>query len=370
MIHLCIDARMINNSGIGVYIQNYIGYVLENRSVEVTLLGNHTYLSSLYGRYENCNIKSFSAEIYSIKEQLLYPNLVPVCDVFWSPHYNVPILPIRASRRAVTVPDCAHLALSKTFNFGLLKRIYSKIVFRAAVYLSDTVMTISNFSKSEIVKYTKVNPVRIKVILLGIDQARYKLSLNKVDLNNVRLKYNLKSKYILFVGNVKPHKNLKALIIAFDLIQEDIPSYKLLIVGKKEGFISGDNQVVELIKQRGLESRIDFTGYVDDKDLPFLYESADLFVFPSIYEGFGFPPLEAMASGCPVITTKLASMPEICGDAVRYTDISEPKNLATDIMQLLGDKPLRRFYVEKGNERVKKFTWKKSGLKFVNILEL
>jgi glycosyltransferase involved in cell wall biosynthesis len=360
---------MINNSGIGVYIKNYIYFLLESDNLyNIVLLGSSKELNILFSRYSNWSCIEFNVPIYSIKEQFSLPFKIPLCDVFWSPYYNVPLFPIRAVKRLVTIPDAAHLALAKTFKFGVLKRLYSKIVFKSAVILSDTVLTISNFSKTEIVKFTKSNPSKIHVIHLGIDKTIFKNRKKDGKSNEVLLKYNLPENYILFVGNVKPHKNLKGLIKAFDVIKNDIPLQKILIVGKKEGFITGDNEVFSLIKELDLEDRIIFTGYVSSEDLPYLYQLAKLFVFPSIYEGFGFPPLEAMACGCPVLTSKMASMPEICKNAVEYMDVTNVENMSSEILRLLNDEEQKQTLLKKGESRVQEFSWDRSGLEFENVL--
>jgi glycosyltransferase involved in cell wall biosynthesis len=366
---ICIDARMLNNSGIGVYIKNYIKFILYTQKYNLILLGNRKEIQDYFVGEDRFKIIEFNAPIYSIKEQLQLPLIIPKCDIFWSPHYNIPVMPIRAKKRLVTIPDAAHLALSKVFEFSLIKRYYAKIVFKAAAYLSDHITTISYFSKEEIIKYTKVKAEKISVIHLGIDNTLFRKIDNNQDKTILKNKYNLPDKYILFVGNVKPHKNLKGLILAFKHAENKLKDYKILIVGKKEGFITGDKEVFSLIEKSELIDKITFTGYVSTEDLPLIYNFADIFVFPSIYEGFGFPPLEAMACGCPVVTTKKASMPEICEDAVKYVEIENTESLSSSIIEVAENESLRNSLINKGYVQYKKFTWEASGKEFTNILE-
>ena len=165
-------------------------------------------------------------------------------------------------------------------------------------------------------------------------------------------------KFILYVGNVKPHKNLTGLVEAFLLAKEKLRDYHLVIVGKKEGFITGDASLIKRISDNEfLSERVIFTGYVPNDDLPVMYNLASLFVFPSFYEGFGLPPLEAMACGCPLLTSDAASMPEVCRDAARYFDAGNPSDIAEKIIDSLfgSDSDI---FVQRGLRRIEDFSWK------------
>lgn len=371
MPNLCIDARMINNSGIGVYIRNYTEYVLRDKFFEeVILIGNKKELDKFFSSYSNWYCKETNIDIYSIKEQLILPFLIPQCDVFWSPHYNIPLLPIRAKKRIVTLPDTAHLALSDSFRFGLIKRLYSKIVFKAATKLSDEITTISEFSKKEILYYTQVNEDKVKSIHLGINDTLFRPIQDTHLLTKVFEKYKLPQNFILFVGNIKPHKNLTTLLDAFLLAKPKIENCQLVILGKKEGFITGDRKIFEKISKNPiLEEHVHFTGYVAEEDLPSIYNLASLFVFPSIYEGFGFPPLEAMACGCPVVCSNSASLPEVCGDAVFYVDALNASEMALGIQEALSNDILRKELTAKGFNKAKQYEWKRSSEQFTDCLK-
>lgn len=368
---ITIDARMINNSGIGVYIRNYTEYILKNGFFsEVILLGNKKELDKFFSSYSNWYCKETNVAIYSIKEQLILPFLIPRCDVFWSPHYNIPLLPIRAKRRIVTLPDTAHLALSDSFNFGLIKRLYSQIVFKAATKLSDDIITISEFSKREIIHYTNVKKDKVKSIYLGVNDRLFHPINDTDSLTKVSEKYKLPQNFILFVGNIKPHKNLTTLLDAFLLAKPKIESYQLVILGKKEGFITGDSKIFEKISGNiTLEDNVHFTGYVAEEDLPSIYNLAKLFVFPSIYEGFGFPPLEAMSCGCPVVCSNSASLPEACGDAVLYVDALNSTEMASAIQKLLSNDILKKELIQKGFNKARQYNWKTSSEQFTICLK-
>ena len=162
--------------------------------------------------------------------------------------------------------------------------------------------------------------------------------------------------YLLFVGNVKPHKNLGRLLDAFDLLKDRIP-HSLMIVGQKDGFITGDKEVVRRAERFG--KRVQFTGVLSDDKLRGIYAAADLLVFPSLYEGFGLPPLEAMACGTPVACSRAASLPEVCGNAVEYFDPQDSKDIAEKVLKLIQDGKRRKSLKNEGLKRVKGFSWDK-----------
>ena len=352
-MHLCVDARMYRASGIGTYLQNLLPALGE--SFELTLLGNPDELSDLKGRVIPTTIP-----IYSVAELLRFPRLVPRCDVFWSPHYNAPLLPVRAKTRLVTVHDVFHLAHRSTLS--LPQRGYATLAFRAAARFSKHIITVSEFSKTEIQRYLRVPAERISVIPNGVDHALFRPPRDKSQPRRVREKYSLPPRYLLYVGNVKPHKNLITLVDAFASLPEALTDRHLVIVGQREGFITGDTELAQALQNDPpLARRVHFTGFVQQADLPVLYRLAELFVFPSKYEGFGLPPLEAMACGCPVVVSDRASLPEICGTAADYADPDNPDDLAARILAALQRSSAERDHrVQSGLKQAQRYTWQQS----------
>lgn len=347
MPKIAIDARMINHSGIGTYIQNLINALLGE--YQVILLGNPSELNKHF-KSDAIEIIDFQTSIYSILEQLKYPIIIPDCDLYLETHYNVPIFPIKTKKRIVIIYDMNHLAFYE--KLSLAQKIYTRFMMNKAVKMSDTIITISEFSKSEIIKYLKVDPLKIKVVHFGIDPDIIKTELKK----DVSLSLKMPDKYLLYVGNVKPHKNLINLLRAFEILLKSGSDYKLVVVGKKEGFITGDKAVFELVElNKLLNQNVIFTGHIKNAELYNYYRKASVFVFPSLYEGFGIPPLEAMICGCPVIASDLASIPEICGDAVLYIKALDPADIADKINQIFNDIELRGELIRKGYLQVNKF---------------
>jgi glycosyltransferase involved in cell wall biosynthesis len=358
-IKLCIDARMIRNSGIGVYITELLK--LLSGQFELVLLGDPEQLAA---HEQTARIIPFFTPIYSLEEHLQLCRLVPECDIFWSPHYNVPVLPVKAKHRVVTIHDVYHLAFAQ--EMGIVKKNYARFMIDRAVTRSEKVITVSNFSKNEIQHYTKCPEDRLQVIYNGV--------VHKTVIPSCQVltdKYHLPAKYILFVGNVKPHKNLTVLLKSYLLLDESIRNgYGIVVAGKADGFITGDETSLQMVNQDPvLKERVVFTGYIDDEDMAGLYHYASLFIFPSLYEGFGIPPLEAMLNACPVIASEAASIPEICDDAALYFSPDDPVKLKAQILSVLNDDALREKLVSRGLERANQFSWQKSANEHSNLFK-
>lgn len=319
-MRITIDARMIESSGIGTFLinilkriilkkQEWFFYIIGNRNV----LNNYQWLNR-----ENVKIINCDVPIYSVKEQFIIPVIVPRdSDLLWVPHFNIPLFYHR--KLIVTIHDVFHLAMPK-FISGIHKKLYAKIMFNMIKIKADRITTVSNFTKEELKKYLNIDTTNVDVIYSGVDEEWFKID---------RKEKVHKAPYILYVGNVKPHKNLITLVKAFLKIKNEI-IYDLIIVGKKEGFITGDPQVVEYASSA--KDRILFTGFIDKETLKQYYKQAAVFVFPSLYEGFGLPPLEALAAGCPrVLCSNAASIPEVCGDMVEYFNPLDVEALANCI---------------------------------------
>lgn len=327
MISLCIDARMAFCSGIGTYIRQIVPLLTDFR---ITLFVDRVGADWCSGLDEIL----FPFPIYSIKEQIFFPKVIPHCDLFWSPNYNVPLLPIRAKKRVVTIHDACHLALG-TFA----QKAYAKFVMGRALRSSDRAITDSKFSKDEIRRFH--GDFDLEVVPIATNRDHY---FRRGDSEEIRKKYRLPAQFVLFVGNHMPHKNLDGLMSAFSKVK--VPGLELVMVGKG--------------------TRI---GMVLDEELPFLYSMAEAFVLPSFYEGFGLPPLEAMGCGCPTIVSKAASLPEVCGDASFYFNPRDIDEMAAAITKVVTDDRLKNELVQKGYERVKTFSWKRAAERHRQIFE-
>lgn len=261
--------------------------------------------------------------------------------------------PIFKRKQIVTIHDAS--IYLKDNNFSTLFKTWYKILYAAEMKTADVILTVSQFSRDELIKFTGVGTKKIKVVYEGQEHIKGK----KAD-NRILTKYDLKSEaYVLAVSSMDPRKNFKSLVYALEKIKN--MNINVVIAG-------GTNPRV--FSKQGFEfpKNVKYLGYVTDEELRALYIHAYCFVYPSLYEGFGLPPLEAMTLGCPVIVSNRASLPEVCGDASLYCDPVNPDDIAKKIELLLKDKQLRNNYKERGFERASHFTWDQCAISIWKII--
>lgn len=226
--------------------------------------------------------------------------------------------------------------------------------------MSKAVICISENTKRDVITQYGMKDDRIFVAHCGVDH----LTFRPLNTALAREKYGL-DKFILYVGDMKPHKNLARALEAFSRLR--LPEHKFVIVGKK--FRKFYPQLEKKVRELHLRGKVLFTDYVPIEDLPYLYSAADVFVFPSLYEGFGMPPLEAMACGCPVVASRVASIPEVCGDAAYYVAPLNVESIAEGIYKVVTDSKLRKHLVAKGLERAKLYSWSRTASKVLQVLD-
>jgi len=259
MKEICIDARMAFHSGIGTYIRNIIP-MLKNGPFKLRLIVNAEVVKK-WPELSTFDLILARAPIYSLAEQVTLPFLVPRCDLFWSPHYNTPVMPLRARKRVVTIHDVYHLAFGQTLS--LPKRLYAQTVIKRAAKISDHILTDSKFSKDEIMKYTGTKKEKISAVHLGVDSSFFCPTQEEGFLQQLREKYQLPKKYFLFVSNLAPQKNIGRLLQAWDILIKKFPDWKLVLVGKK---VKVDAWEFILDQNSLLKSRVLFLGQVDNRD--------------------------------------------------------------------------------------------------------
>ncbi|MDQ2665245.1 MAG: glycosyltransferase family 4 protein [Gemmatimonadota bacterium] len=298
-----IDARMVRTSGIGTYIEHLVPRIVTLWSdAQFTILGDQDVLAREIPPSPRVRYREFNAPIYSLREQLAYLRLVPRDAMLWVPHYNIPLL--RRGALAVTVHDVFHLA---AFDMSPVRRCYARVVFGTLVRRARVVICDSAFTAGELQRLAG-KPHRMAVVHLGVSPRWSALSATNPP---------LEGPYLLAVGNVKPHKNLKRLVAAFERVSRDIP-HRLVIVGRREGLLTLDTEVEQMAERLG--DRVVFTGYVTRDVLERYVACCAALIQPSLYEGFGLPPLEAMAAGRPVAVSRAGSLPEVCGPEADYFD--------------------------------------------------
>jgi len=335
-MRLCLDARMIRSGGIGTYIKNLIDVFASEKKIKLTLL-HWKKDAHFFKDYPLANKRIIHSPIYSVREQFELPLKIPSCDLFFAPHFNIPLLPIRAKKRATTIHDTYHLTYFSTLSFT--QKIYAKLFYNGAIFKSDTLITEAHFAKTEILTRCLLRPKKLEVIYNA-----YRL--NKT--SQSALPTHLPSKFILSVGNIKPHKNLLRLLQAYEQLE---CQEHLLLVGQADRLGTQEKELFDFLERKpALKKRVHFTGYISDDELATLYKKARLFIFPSLYEGFGLPPIEAMAAGVPVVASTAASIPEICKQGAYYIDPYKVSELKEAMQSLLNDEALRKKQIEVGKE--------------------
>ena len=297
-------------------------------------------------------LKKVARAILTLSSRLFSPKY----NLYWQPNF-IPNEGIKAKKIVTSVHDFSFILYR---DFHPKERIeHIEKYFFKNVAKSDMIITGSHFTKEEIVKYLNFSEDKIEVIHHGIDHNLFKVYQEpKVD-------FELPKKYILSVGSIEPRKNLLGLLKAYALLDEKLKSeYQLVLVG----FKGWENiEIMELIKQN--EKSIHYLGFITDEELAQVYNLTSLFVFPSFYEGFGLPPLEAMACGSPVVCSDSSSLPEVGGDAVVYCNPQDTNDIKEKIEIVLNNTTLQNEMIDKGLQQAKKFSWEKSSKEHMRVFE-
>ncbi len=348
---------MLGKSGVGVHLAALLERLVARGEFAFHLVGDPERLAPFLGpraRPVPCRIP-----VYSTRE-LLLPLAAPPADVFWSPHFNTPLLPVRARRRVVTVHDCFHLD-----HLGALspaRQAYARATFALLPRLADRLVTVSRFSRARLSHHTGVPRESIAIVPNAIDPARFHPA-DGASAARARLAagpHRLDRPYLLFVGMLKPHKNVGRLIEAFAACAHRLPDHLLALAGPSAELLSRDESLPGLIRRLGIAARVRTLGAVAPADLPDLYRGAAAFAFPSLYEGFGIPPLEAMACGTPCLLSPIPPVREVCGDAGLYADPLDPRAMGDALLRLVFDDGLRRTLTASGLARAGRFSWDRS----------
>lgn len=279
--------------------------------------------------------------------------LIKRIDLLFCPANLIPIYVPRSTKILVTVHDIRPKIFPEVYSKKV--RRYYEFEYSFLFKRADGIITVSEYSKSEIEKFFPESKGKVYVVYNGLDHSKFK------NLNLPR------KKQILFIGSIAKHKNIGSVIKAFSQIYKEIP-HKLIIVGTRDKGLPYEEEIKEIAKNLP-EDRIKFTGSISDEDIVKLYNESELFIFPSLHEGFGLPPLEAMACGCPVLASNTSSIPEICGNAAIYFNPLDTQEIATKLTKLLQDQALLEELRQKGLERAKIFSWEKTVEETIKVIK-
>lgn len=351
---IAIDARKYFDFGIGSYIQNLVSSLAKLRSEHDFVL----YLSpgdfqtipepsgwirkvGKYGKYSAGELLRFGREIR--RERI---------DLFHEPHYTLPFG--LQGKSAVTVHDLIHLKFPQYFSIS--QRAYAALVLRQAVRQAGAVIAVSHRTKEDLMERFGVPEDAVIVVHNGVKQA-FKPLVDRSLVDAFRSGRSIQAPYVLYVGNVKPHKNIPTLLKAFAGLRRTFGDTRLVFAG---GSCLGDQSLRLLVETLGLGNAISDLGQLTDSELLLAYNGAEMVVLPSYYEGFGFPALEAMACGTPVIASTGGALPEVVGDAGILCDPGESGAFAEAMISLLTDSQKRSILVQSGLQRAGRFSWEDS----------
>ena len=250
--------------------------------------------------------------------------------------------PLLKRQQAVTMHDAAVYAVPETYSFAF--KAWYKVVFRVVGKTAKRIITCSEFSKRQLMHYAGINKDKLQTIYHGKEHM-----VGTPIAQGYTEKMGLERPFVLAVSSMSPNKNFRSIVAALELIGDK--DFDVVIAGGKSKIFN------ETTPGGESSGRVHYLGYVEEEELRALYDKAACFVFPSFYEGFGLPPLEAMACGAPVISSKAASLPEVCGDAVLYCDPHDPQDIADQIRRVMGDPQLREELSARGIEQAAKFSW-------------
>lgn len=324
-MYLIFDAKILSHS-IYTGIENYTKYILKNISDKTDIniqkpTTTNRYLAHLWTHF----ILPFKSG-----------------DILYCPANIAPIFVPKNKKLIITIHDVAFLTYKKSFSKFFYLYYSSLIPFN--IKRADEIITVSTASKKEIIKFFPYANNKITVIPLGIDK-KYKI---KKDLK--------KKKQILYVGSINERKNIIGVIESFEKLPKEL-DYTLVLIGNFFNIFSLSNKMKKTLARAKKNSKITFKQGLDDESLIYEYNISSIFILPSFYEGFGLPLLEAMACGTPIITSRISSMPEVCGDAALYVNPYDIEEISNKLKMLIDDKDLQEELVQKGLEKIKGYTW-------------
>jgi len=273
--------------------------------------------------------------------------------VFHEPSFISPL--IKVCPTVITVFDLAYLYFPE--HFTRRNVLYLKTLLPYSIKKADCIIAISKHTKNDIIKHYNVTPEKVRVVYLGVDPF-FRVVDQKDRIAQIKRSYGITKEYLLNVSLISPRKNLITLLKAFKkLCTQNNHRYQLVIAGEK-GWVY--EKIFAAVSSLGLEDDVVFTGYVTNEELIYLYNNAISFLYPSLFEGFGLPILEAMACGCPVITSRVTSIPEVCGEAAVLVDPNSEDELFHAMHRIVGDSEKRHSLREKGFKQAALFSWEKT----------
>ena len=364
-----LNAQILTDGRTGVtrYAQNVIRLMPKiGQNHEFVIFGNSPDL-----KYEEKNVifvptsNMINSSVKRIFwEQTILPQLAKKwrIDLMFFPDHTSSLWSTKIAQ-AIVLHDLAPFAMPETFNS--IRRLYKQRAIAHSIQAAKVILADSYATKAEALRYFPGIDRKINVVHLGLECSIERVT-NQEVLSTIRKRYALQDPFLLFVGTLEARKNVLQIIKAFAQGRRIFGWKHTLVLAGTRGY--GYQDIKRTIIEEHVQTNVILTGYIRDEDLSSLYSLADIFIYPSLYEGFGFPPLEAMKCGCPVIVSNTTSMPEVVGDAGLYIDPYDETSITTQINCLIQDDFLKRNLIQKGKERSMQFTWEKTVKNTLDVL--
>ena len=371
-MRIAMDIRKINEFGVGTYIWNLV------RNLGAIDTANEYFLiGSQRNFHELGPLPTNFKQLYEPEEEGLWRNHVAIpfalrrqhVDVVHVPHHEAPFF--NPSKLVVTIHDCVHLLFPHEDN-SKLHNYRSYLRTKRVVETAKHVLAVSKSTKEDLINIFELPERKISVVHNALDE-RFAFAHTPEERKHVLERYQLKDPFVLYSGKIRPHKNLHRLIEAFAVLKSELvedekyKNLKLIIIGDE---LSRHQYLRLTVIRSGAQQDVRFFGFVPYPILRVFYQSAELFAFPSLYEGFGLPPLEAMANRTPVLASNTSSLPEVLDDAAVLVNPENVFDIARGMKSILSDDILRQKLIQKGLDQVAKFSWKLAAQKVLNTYEL
>jgi glycosyltransferase involved in cell wall biosynthesis len=364
-MNIVINCRTLNKRHGGP--KRYLLNVLENlnnidKKNEYTLIMNQNF-SFKFKLGKNFNVKILRSNYSMFYEYFLLPIylLKNKFDIFYTPDpVYMPFVSIK--KKINTIHDLQPYYYKK--ERGFIENTYNRIMYFLSYLSSNKTIVVSENTLQECFKIIPLSRKKIINCSEGIEK-NFKLMKDKRKLKNTKEKYNISEDYIFYIGSLSPRKNILNIIYSFEKVMDKIP-HNLYLFG---AYSWKDKSVHKLLNKSKFKDRIIIKGFVEEKDLPAIYNLANLFLYPSLYEGFGLPILEAQACGCPVITSNISSMPEVAGKGALLVDPYNVDEIANSILKIINDKKTKGNLIKKGFTNIKRFSWEKTAKNILRVCE-
>lgn len=369
-----IDARFFGgeqSKGLGRYTQKLLRYLCELDTQNQYVIFVPPDMAERWPqRYDNVEIVAAPYPWYSLAEQLFMPLLLRrhKLDLVHFPHFNVPLL--YRGPFVVTIHDLiiSRFPTERATTLGPMmyrfKQLAYNRVIRHAALAAKHIVTVSEYSKRDIMDFFNMSGDRITVTYEAVDELAAWPSPTAI--RDTLERYQITYPYLLYVGNAYPHKNLENIILMMQQLKKRDQPLHCVMVGKPDYFY---RRLQQFAWAKTVDDVVHFIGFVPDRDLPSLYRGADAYLFPSRYEGFGLPPLEAMWYGTPVISARTSCLPEVLGEAALYFEQDDISGIINQIQRLQQDGQLRQQLVQRGRQQVERYSWPRMAKQTLAVYE-